>query len=88
MSSAAIYTTSSLERPLPIQEDFAQNYDLDNPVAAVNNYARVMREHTKRQMETAASSSRRRTQNSESPVSTMGALSKDSSTASDVSSTS
>lgn len=82
MSSAAVYTTSSLERPLPIQDEFAQNYDLDNPIAAVNHYARVMHEHTQKQMQTATASSRRRAQDTDAPVASISHLGKDSSSAS------
>lgn len=75
--SSAVYTTSNVERPLAVQDDFAQNFDLENPVAAVNNYARVMREHTQKQMQTATASSRRRSGNEDAPVSSMSHLGKE-----------
>lgn len=71
MSSAAVYTTSDIEQPLPVQENFVENYDMNDPASAVNHYARIMREHTQKQMQTATNSSRRRTQGGE-PVSMPG----------------
>ncbi|KAK4695156.1 hypothetical protein P7C71_g2548, partial [Lecanoromycetidae sp. Uapishka_2] len=45
----------------PMPTTFANTYDLDNPLAAMSSYSRLMHQHTKRQMDiaTTAAVSRR-----------------------------
>jgi hypothetical protein len=62
MSTTQIYTTENLEEPTPVQNAFTSHYDLDNPLAALQDYARNMHRHTQSQMERACRGSRRRTQ--------------------------
>lgn len=61
-ASNAVYvnTSNASSSPLSSQHDFSQNYDMDSPVAAARSYARSMHMHTKKQMEAASRSSRRR----------------------------
>ncbi|MCJ1409514.1 hypothetical protein MMC19_003595 [Ptychographa xylographoides] len=54
-SPSSSFTDASLA-----QDHFAAQFDLDNPMAAVNSYARIMRDHTQRQMDIANQSARRR----------------------------
>ncbi|KAI9707762.1 MAG: hypothetical protein M1836_000724 [Candelina mexicana] len=46
--------------PATAQHNFQNQYDLDNPMEAMNSYARIMHQHTKRQMENATRPVRRR----------------------------
>jgi hypothetical protein len=62
MSTTQIYTTENFEQPTPVQDAFTSHYDLDNPLAALQDYARNMHQHTQSQMERACRGSRRRTQ--------------------------
>ncbi|MCJ1417700.1 hypothetical protein MMC32_004045 [Xylographa parallela] len=60
------------------QDHFAAQFNLDNPVDAVSSYARIMHDHTLRQMERARSSARRRTPGSSS-ADAMASLTQESS---------
>ncbi|MCJ1380750.1 hypothetical protein MMC17_003859 [Xylographa soralifera] len=64
------------------QDHFAAQFNLDNPVDAVSSYARIMHEHTLRQMERARSSSTRRRTPASSSVDAMASLTQESSTGS------
>jgi hypothetical protein len=55
-----INTSSSTSSPMSASHNFAANYDMDSPMAAATSYARSMHQHTKRQMDAATRSSRRR----------------------------
>ncbi|KAI4156381.1 MAG: hypothetical protein LQ340_000317 [Diploschistes diacapsis] len=68
MASATVHTTSSIEEPTPAQEHFTDNYDLDHPIDAIQDYARLMFRHTKVQMDNASTSSRRRAANDGVPA--------------------
>ncbi|MCJ1315889.1 hypothetical protein MMC15_001209 [Xylographa vitiligo] len=61
------------------QDHFAAQFDLDNPVDAVSSYARIMHDHTLRQMERARSSSSRRRTSPSSSVGAMSSLTQESS---------
>lgn len=60
--------TNTMSSPIPTtfaedsspQDTFTSNYDLDNPIAAMSSYSRLMHQHTKRQMELATRSTGRR----------------------------
>ncbi|MCJ1398951.1 hypothetical protein MMC11_002152 [Xylographa trunciseda] len=52
-------------------DHFAAQFDLDDPVAAVSSYARIMHQHTQRQMERARMSARRRSPPSVDPMSSL-----------------
>jgi len=62
MSSAAVCATIEA---LPAQPSFDSDLSLEDPTEAVSSYARIMHEHTQRQMQAAtkstSSSSSRRT---------------------------
>ncbi|MCJ1475835.1 hypothetical protein MMC13_004499 [Lambiella insularis] len=58
------------------QDHFTAQFDLEHPDEAVNSYARIMREHTLRQMESAKSSASRR---STEAITTFTSLSQQSS---------
>lgn len=55
-----VYVSEGFSEPLGAQHNFANNFDLDNPDAAMSAYQRIMHEHTKRQLSTATDSARRR----------------------------
>jgi len=64
MSSTQVYTTENFEQPIPVQDNFTSHYNLDNPMAALQDYARNMHRHTQTQMER---TTRRRTNGTVSP---------------------
>ncbi|KAH7071339.1 hypothetical protein BKA63DRAFT_568476 [Paraphoma chrysanthemicola] len=55
-----VYVSEGFSEPMSAQHNFANNFDLDNPDAAMSAYQRIMHEHTKRQLSTATDSARRR----------------------------
>ncbi|KAH5989221.1 hypothetical protein HBI84_188220 [Parastagonospora nodorum] len=55
-----VYVWDGFSEPMSAQHNFANNFDLDNPDAAMSAYQRIMHEHTKRQLSTATDSARRR----------------------------
>ncbi|PSN74432.1 hypothetical protein BS50DRAFT_627760 [Corynespora cassiicola Philippines] len=61
--TSAVYVSGNFSEPMTAQHNFANNFDLDNPSHAMSVYARIMHEHTKKQLSTATSSARRRSQN-------------------------
>ncbi|KAF2646572.1 hypothetical protein P280DRAFT_464769 [Massarina eburnea CBS 473.64] len=63
MSSNSVYISDNYSEPMTPQHNFSNNFDLDNPTQAMSSYARIMHEHTKRQLSSATSSARRRSQN-------------------------
>ncbi|KAH7135265.1 hypothetical protein B0J11DRAFT_575863 [Dendryphion nanum] len=64
MSQNAVYVSGDFSEPMHAQHNFANQYDLDQPEQAVSSYARIMHEHTKRQLQTATQSARRRSEGS------------------------
>ncbi|KAK3200919.1 hypothetical protein GRF29_213g398034 [Pseudopithomyces chartarum] len=68
MSGARVYVSENHSAPMAPQHDFANNFDLDNPHQAMSSYARIMHEHTKKQLNIATNSARRRSADS-SPTS-------------------
>lgn len=46
--------------PVAARDNFAQNFDLNQPEKAMTSYQKLMHEHTKQQFENATSSSKRR----------------------------
>ncbi|KAF2246017.1 hypothetical protein BU26DRAFT_432382 [Trematosphaeria pertusa] len=63
MSQApGVYVTANYSEPMSPQHNFAHQYDLDNPARAMSVYARIMHEHTKKQLSTATNSARRRSE--------------------------
>ncbi|MCJ1257645.1 hypothetical protein MMC24_005471 [Lignoscripta atroalba] len=61
--SASECLTESFAEPMTALQNFQNDYDLDNPAEAMSSYARVMHQHTKRQMDSATRSIRRRSVN-------------------------
>jgi hypothetical protein len=59
-SRQQVYVSGDFSEPMSAQHNFANNFDLDNPDAAMSAYQRIMHEHTKRQLSTATDSARRR----------------------------
>jgi hypothetical protein len=61
--STAVYTTGSFDdrSAHSAQQHFTESFDMDQPITAMSNYARIMHEHTKRQMDTASRQASRRT---------------------------
>ncbi|KAK5107924.1 hypothetical protein LTR62_000529 [Meristemomyces frigidus] len=51
--------------PTEVQEKFAQQFDLSRPDVAMSSYQKLLHDHTRQQYETASSSSRRRSDNSD-----------------------
>jgi hypothetical protein len=78
MSAPTVYTTDSLDAPLAVQEEFTSHFDMNQPMQAVQDYAKMMHMHTKQQMEDAARQSRRR----KSAAGSMATLSNESSVSS------
>ncbi|KAI9880925.1 MAG: hypothetical protein M1830_009993 [Pleopsidium flavum] len=60
MASSAVHVNGSFDEPVAAQHDFPNQYDDESPLDAITDYARVMHQHTKRQMDIATRSSRRR----------------------------
>ncbi|KAF2448634.1 hypothetical protein P171DRAFT_481686 [Karstenula rhodostoma CBS 690.94] len=60
--SAGVYITDNYSEPMAPQHNFVHNFDLDNPNQAMSVYARIMHEHTKKQLKTATNSARRRSE--------------------------
>ncbi|MCJ1286066.1 hypothetical protein MMC26_005408 [Xylographa opegraphella] len=71
-------TTTHFADVSQAQDHFAAQFNLDDPVDAVSSYARIMHDHTLRQMERARSSTHRRTPASPS-VDAMASLVQESS---------
>jgi hypothetical protein len=66
-SRQQVYVTDDFSEPMSAQHNFANNFDLENPDAAMTAYQKIMHEHTKRQLNTATDSARRRSGTSGSP---------------------
>ncbi|KAL5386372.1 hypothetical protein DPSP01_004100 [Paraphaeosphaeria sporulosa] len=62
MSAGGVYITDNYSEPMAPQHNFANNFDLDDPNQAMSVYARIMHEHTKKQLKTATNSARRRSE--------------------------
>jgi len=65
-ASASVYVTDNFSEPMAAQHNFINNFDLDRPEEAMSAYQKIMHEHTKRQLNTATNSARRRTGMTES----------------------
>ncbi|KAF2657123.1 hypothetical protein K491DRAFT_595659 [Lophiostoma macrostomum CBS 122681] len=59
---SAVYVSGEFSEPMSARHNFTNQFDLDNPQMAMSSYARIMHEHTKRQLSTATNSARRRTE--------------------------
>ncbi|KAF9737427.1 hypothetical protein PMIN01_05206 [Paraphaeosphaeria minitans] len=70
MSSGGVYITDNYSEPMAPQHNFANNFDLDSPGQAMSVYARIMHEHTKKQLKIATNSARRRSEGVSSDEST------------------
>ena len=64
MSEAGVYISDHYSEPMTAQHNFANTFDMSKPEQAVSSYARIMHEHTKRQLNSATNSARRRSQGS------------------------
>ncbi|MCJ1370002.1 hypothetical protein MMC20_001214 [Loxospora ochrophaea] len=74
MSTQGAFVTDSFSSPITAPHDtFDAQYDLSDPLEAINSYARTMHQHTKRQMDNVTRSSRRRSpdHNAVSAISTL-----------------
>ncbi|KAF2871264.1 hypothetical protein BDV95DRAFT_607528 [Massariosphaeria phaeospora] len=60
MSNAGANGSDSFSDPVTAQQNFAAQYDVETPSESASSYARIMHEHTKKQLSTATSSARRR----------------------------
>ncbi|OCL09482.1 hypothetical protein AOQ84DRAFT_291148 [Glonium stellatum] len=60
--SSGVYVHGDFSEPMSTQHNFSNQFDLENPHQAMSVYARIMREHTKQQLNIATSSARRRSQ--------------------------
>ena len=67
-TSTTIHYTNSIENPTDVQEHFADSYDLDNPAGAIQDYAKLIRLHTKAQMDAAYRLSHRHRGNTAAPA--------------------
>ena len=62
-AGASVYEASDISNVTPAQMQFASEFNNDfesDPVSAMSSYAKIMHEHTRRQMAAATQSSRRR----------------------------
>jgi hypothetical protein len=59
-SRQQVYVQGEFSEPMNAQHNFANHFDLNDPDAAMSAYQKIMHEHTKRQLSTAADSARRR----------------------------
>ncbi|KAI9847955.1 MAG: hypothetical protein M1837_001472 [Sclerophora amabilis] len=55
----SVYINGDFSEPLSAQHNFANHYNMDDPMQAMTSYARDMHRHTKKQMEISSSASRR-----------------------------
>ena len=60
--TSGVFVSGNFSEPMSAQHNFANQFDLDNPQMATSSYARIMHEHTKRQLNTATNSARRRSE--------------------------
>ncbi|KAF2455597.1 hypothetical protein BDY21DRAFT_267954, partial [Lineolata rhizophorae] len=63
-SGVYIQPGTTYSEPMTAQHNFANTYDLSHPQQAMSSYSKVMLQHTQRQLQTATSSARRRSQGS------------------------
>ncbi|MCJ1390187.1 hypothetical protein MMC18_003045 [Xylographa bjoerkii] len=69
--SSSMSSSTSFADVSQAQDHFAAQFNLDDHVDAVSSYARIMHEHTQRQMERARISARRRAPESVDPMATL-----------------
>ncbi|KAF2462788.1 uncharacterized protein BDR25DRAFT_308161 [Lindgomyces ingoldianus] len=79
--TSSVYVSGRFSEPMTAQHNFNTQYDTDNPNRAMSSYNRIMHEHTKRQLNMATNSARRRSSGT-SPGSSESSLSSISSTSS------
>ncbi|KAI9658607.1 MAG: hypothetical protein M1821_002167 [Bathelium mastoideum] len=71
MASSDVYVRENFSEPMSAQHNFANQYDLDDPVRAMSSYARIMHAHTKQQLDTATTSARRRSSETSSTAASL-----------------
>ncbi|KAI9698114.1 MAG: hypothetical protein M1820_007622 [Bogoriella megaspora] len=59
-NSGDVYVQGEFSEPMTAQHNFAEQFDLDNPIQAMSSYSRIMHKHTQEQLEMATTSARRR----------------------------
>ncbi|MCJ1434338.1 hypothetical protein MMC27_003705 [Xylographa pallens] len=78
-TSSSLSSSTNFVDVSEAQDHFAAQFNLDDPVDAVSSYARIMHDHTLRQMERARSSSTRRRTPGSSSVDALASLTQQSS---------
>ncbi|CAI6296741.1 unnamed protein product [Periconia digitata] len=78
-SSNSVYINEKFSEPMAAQHEFANNFDMNDPTAAMSSYARIMHEHTKKQLNSATNSARRRSEGSTSSSTSLQTVSSASS---------
>ena len=68
MAATSIHYTKSIATPTSAQEHFIDSYDIDDPAGAIQDYARLIRLHTKAQMDAANTLSHRHRGNVATPA--------------------
>lgn len=68
MASTSVHFTNAIENPTSVQEHFTDSYDMDDPAGAIQDYARLIRLHTKAQMDAASRQSHRHRGNMAMPA--------------------
>ncbi|ORX92985.1 hypothetical protein BCR34DRAFT_550906 [Clohesyomyces aquaticus] len=68
-STNGVYVSGDFSEPMSAQHNFNNQYEMENPHRAMSSYARIMHEHTKRQLNTATNSARRRSAGTSSSMS-------------------
>ena len=58
--SPGVYVHGDFSEPMSAQHNFTEQFNLEQPHQAMSVYARIMHEHTKKQLNTATNSARRR----------------------------
>jgi hypothetical protein len=56
----AVYGNQDFNESVSAQHNFTSQFNMGDPNQAMSSYARIMHEHTKRQLNTATDSARRR----------------------------
>jgi len=60
MASPSVHVAQDISKATPVQYNFGNQYNLDDPEEARMSYQRIMHMHTMQQFDAAAQSSRRR----------------------------
>ncbi|KAF2269307.1 hypothetical protein CC78DRAFT_574867 [Lojkania enalia] len=77
--TSGVYVSGDFSEPMSTRHNFANQYGLENPTRAMSVYARIMHEHTKRQLSVATDSARRRSSSATPPESSSTSISSTSS---------